>query len=89
MTSVYTLYYNKIILRRNKKMEKIKIIDYNGTEKQGSWNGKVYPSKIENSYRIYIDNTEVLISLEEANRITNNTVNAQMVYYYFNKLLAR
>lgn len=67
-------------------MKSLKIVDYNGKEIEGSWNGKIYPSKIEDTKRIYINNAEVIITNIEANKITNNTVEQQSAEYYFNKL---
>lgn len=67
-------------------MKNLKIVDYNGKEIEGNWNGKIYPSKIENTKRIYINNAEVIITNTEADKITNNTVEQQSTEYYFNKL---
>lgn len=67
-------------------MKKIKTIDYTGTEKEGSWNGKIYPSKTENTKRIYLNNMEVLITDIEADKLTNGNVKQQLVEYFFEKL---
>lgn len=54
----------------------ITVVDHEGTEQQGKWNGKVYSSKIDGKpelARIYLDNKEVHVDkdiLEKASGIS-------------------
>lgn len=54
----------------------ITVVDHEGTEQQGKWNGKVYSSKIDGKpdlARIYLDNKEIHVDkniLEKASGIS-------------------
>jgi hypothetical protein len=61
-------------------MRRITVTSYNGQKFEGDWNEKVYPSKIQGKpelHRIYVNNTEIHITDEELQKITNDIQNSK------------
>jgi len=56
-------------------MRQIKVTNFQGKQFEGDWNEKVYPSKVQGRpelHRIYVGGTEIHITDEELQRITND-----------------
>jgi hypothetical protein len=64
---------DEFIVPKESKSKKIDLIkDVNGKEYSGYWNGKIYNSKQDETYRIYVGNSEVVANIEEIKKIVEN-----------------
>ena len=61
-------------------MKNIDVVNFEGKQFSGAWNGKAYSSKIkghEELHRIYVDNDLIHITSEELKRLQNDDAKRQ------------